>query len=231
MFLVVMREILAEEIASTPLTRYTRAKEDAKRILETPSKEILEDFGKSMIEAVAVCIPHEKERAASFSTFKEKAYLSFLSLRITKLPKMWKSFYDSLEMPSDDPLLAQICNRKLFERLLVESAVNTKGTVAESQIEHAEVLSGDEENALRYASGYVPFKLLKKYRKSLNVRNRQFVECLQSLSANEEEELPQWDHDYACTEEDFFSYSTRWISKVDRGGLFKISDTCYKLFH
>ena len=39
-------------------------------------------------------------------------------------------------------------------------------------------LSKDEENVIRYASGYVPMSLMKKYEKHLSDVSVPYVECL-----------------------------------------------------
>ena len=78
-------------------------------------------------------------------------------------------------------------------------------------------LTTDEEIIIRYAAGYVPFKLLKKHEKGSSVEAVQFVECLTSLAVNGEES-------------DLMEYTRNWTCLVNRGGLFEINDTTYLFF-
>ena len=78
-------------------------------------------------------------------------------------------------------------------------------------------LTTDEENIIRYAAGYVPFKLLKKHEKDSSVKAVQFVECLMSVAVNGEES-------------DLMEYTRNWTCLVNRGGLFEINDTTYLFF-
>ena len=77
-------------------------------------------------------------------------------------------------------------------------------------------LSKDELNALRYASGYVPMKLLKKYEKKgemerMGKKIDQFEMCLDNMAV-------------ASEETEFTQCSSEWFHKVNRGGLFPIND-------
>ena len=71
---------------------------------------------------------------------------------------------------------------------------------------------------MRYAAGYVPFKLLKKYEKSLDAEFAASVsECLLSMSVNGDES-------------DLMEYTRIWTLLVNRGGLFEVNDLTYTLF-
>ena len=45
----------------------------------------------------------------------------------------------------------------------------------------------DEENILRYAAGYVPYKLLKKYKYQSSLIAQSYVECLGNMAVNGED--------------------------------------------
>ena len=90
----------------------------------------------------------------------------------------------------------------------------------------AQPLSGDEENALRYAAGFVPFKLLNKYTKRKE-DYKGIIECLRNLSVEDCERATEGGSDESSEIED---YTSQWIAKVDRGGLFKINDNAYHFF-
>lgn len=78
-----------------------------------------------------------------------------------------------------------------------------------------------EENAIRYAGGYIIRKVLTNYR-----RNKRCGECITTLL-----QLVLDDADYEVEKESYLEYTKTWLEKTDRGGLFHISDLCYELFY
>jgi len=98
----------------------------------------------------------------SVSTKREKLWTSFHQICIRQLPEVWEQLFSSLAIEYDDDLLQQSTNQKLFEMLLSSEfsshsqpqAEKGHGTITEVE------LSRDELNALRYACGYVPFRLI-----------------------------------------------------------------------
>ena len=109
----------------------------------------------------------------------EKIWSEFHMLRISSLPRLWNSCFSTLGIPSADPLVIQSLNQILFEDLLCENIGACIPQVASTRISS---LSKDEENALRYAAGYVPYRLLRRYEKSSNEKSQQFVECLGNMA-------------------------------------------------
>ena len=80
-------------------------------------------------------------------------------------------------------------------------------------------LTKDELNAMQYACGYVPHKLLKKYEKRSGNKYSQFVECLGGMAVLSEE-----------SSQDLLSYTKCWMEKVDRGCLFPLNNQTFQLF-
>ena len=78
-------------------------------------------------------------------------------------------------------------------------------------------LNAEEENALRYVSGYVALKLMRKYQKEGSEKAIQFVECLSNMAV-------------VGDESSFYNYTKEWIGLVDRGGLFNVNDCAYTFF-
>jgi hypothetical protein len=108
------------------------------------------------------------------------------------------------------PLIYQYVNQKLYGDL-IDSYFKPR---IEGRVIEVPELTGDEENILRYAAGYVPYKLLKKYEKTDSVG---VMECLTAMAVNGEEG-------------DLLQYTTKWIEIVNRGGLFELNDTAYAFF-
>ena len=78
-------------------------------------------------------------------------------------------------------------------------------------------MSKDEENILRYACGYVAMKLKKRFTKVSGKKSARFIEGLSKMEMD-------------GPESSFYDYTKECIVKVNKGGLFKVSDEAYCLF-
>ena len=59
--------------------------------------------------------------------------------------------------------------------------------------------------------------LIKRHEKKASKRSASFIECLGSMGVNGEEST-------------LLEYTTNWVSKVNRRGLFEVNNTAYLLF-
>ena len=73
-------------------------------------------------------------------------------------------------------------NRHLLNLVLTEGKSASVQTEAEPV-----VMGSEEENAVRYASGYVAMKLMKEFMKEDSEKAAQFVECLSNMAIEGEE--------------------------------------------
>ena len=105
----------------------------------------------------------------------------------------------------------QTASRLIFERLS-----KRRGPQEEAAFDPV-ILKGDQENALRYAAGFVPFKLLKKHKKQDTEAAASIVDCLSGMAVQGDESS-------------FLEYTMQWIKAVNRGGLFEVSDSCFQFF-
>ncbi len=72
---------------------------------------------------------------------------------------------------------------------------------------------------LRYVAGYIPFALLKKYKRQVNKTAQmysQFLAC--------------WSVQSITSGKTFLSYTKEWIDAQNRGRLFQVSDDVYLFF-
>lgn len=114
-----------------------------------------------------------------------------------------------------DPLVEQHVNQSLFEDMLKTHIQRSQQSVRCP--EHQLPTPSSDENIIRYAAGYVPMKLMKKYEKqSLDVAV-EYVECLNSMAINGDESSLQ-------------AYTLEWSRKVNRGGLFEVNDETFQFF-
>ena len=147
----------------------------------------------------------------SVAAQREKLWILFHEKRTTQLVEMWNKFLKTVSQDLD-PLVYQTVNQNLYEEIL-----KCKFTVQPTTSIQKAHLSHDEECVVRYASGYIPFILLKRHEKCLSETSVSIVECLISMAVNGEES-------------DFLQYTRSWLDKVNRGGLFEVNDLAYQLF-
>ena len=122
------------------------------------------------------------------------------------LLSLWSSLLVDLKLPRPDPLWCQSVNQHLFDVMklnLVKACaldVNRK-----SEEPGYTVIATDEENALRYASGFVPFKLLKRYseQRGPDPEAEAVAECLPQMAVPEKFSS-------------YYDYTKEWLEKVDR---------------
>ena len=153
---------------------------------------------------------------------KYNALMRFHALRLSQLPGLWTALLADMSMNSICPLLLQSVNRRVFESLMVEYFTDAL-MVATSRsivVPVAASLNAEEENVLRYVSGYIALNLMRKYQKEDSEKAIQFVECLSNMAV-------------VGDESSFYNYTKEWIGLVDhgwRGGLFNVNDCTYTFF-
>jgi hypothetical protein len=84
-------------------------------------------------------------------------------------------------------------------------------------------LTGDQQCALRYVSGYI-LRNIKEKIKSNRIKMYYRDEALTTLDDLSHEDTTE------STDETFLSYSRRWVNLVNRGGLYVVSDEVYTAF-
>ncbi len=164
-----------------------------------------ESFGAELFASLESCL-----EVHTMASRREKMWKVFHEQSITKLPQMWKSFLQTVDIELD-PMVSQTANHKMYEEMIKAKfgVVSRKSSLA--------TLSKDEECVVRYAAGYIPFVLLKKYHNSHSMVSASIVECLSSMAVNGDES-------------NFLEYTRDWLVKINRGGLFEVNDVAYCLF-
>ena len=127
---------------------------------------------------------------------------------------IWKEFFDAVHQCLD-PLLHQAVTQKLFEDIIariVPTKFDGTGSSCNSS-ENLIFISADEECIVRYAAGYVPLALIRKYEKQCanNSMALSCIECLCNMAIQGEDSS-------------FLDLTSAWISRVNRGGLFELND-------
>ena len=167
-----------------------------------------EEFSQKLMD----CLKRTYSGAAECgNNFKVQVWRQFHSIRLTTLCDIWKTFLDAIKCDVD-PLLQQYVNQELYSSI-IKSRCGFHRTIAAK----AASMTTEEENIVRYAAGYVPFALLKKHERHGSESSAYFVECLSGMAINGEESS-------------FLEYTTEWVHRVNRGGLFEVNDTAFSLF-
>lgn len=177
-------------------------------------RTLFEKFCHHLTATIKSCFIHFQRVRPDLA--RVRANQIFHQLRLETLPEIWKSFTTGIKLPQLEPLHAQAINHQLFTSSLKEILLQ-QPQVSEKTSSQKPTLMADEENALRYASGFVAMKLLKTLKKRDDMKSAQFRECLSHM-AN------------VGNDSSFYAYTTEWIKSVDRGGLFHVNDTTYILF-
>ena len=121
-------------------------------------------------------------------------------------------------------LIFQVMTEILHLRL-GDSVMTISGPASETAV--PVVLSETEEQALRYACGYIPFSLIKHYKK---YPKNEFA--IASITALQNwHDLTKNGTDTDDPGESFMSYTKTWLKLIDRGKLFSVSDEAYRFFH
>lgn len=142
---------------------------------------------------------------------KGKALSHFHALSLHHLPDLWKTIASELEVVPLNPMEMQAVNRHLFNLYLVQQCGQHNSTPTSTRIS----LLAEEDNAIRYVSGYIASKLLKKYKKVQGEAAAQFVECLGGMGS-------------VGNDSSFLKYTAEWLESIDRGGLFHCSDGAFQ---
>ena len=148
---------------------------------------------------------------------REKLWIAYNQKRTSEvvvISSVWEDLFDAIHQCLD-PLVYQAVTQKLFEDIITRIApANNSSSSSSSNNETLSFISSVEECIVRYAAGYVPFALVKKYEKHPTQHSLECIECLYNMAVQGEDS-------------DFLEYTCAWITQVNRGGLFELNDTAY----
>ena len=128
--------------------------------------------------------------------------------------KTFFSNYHSEKTSEIHPVLYQRLTDILYKKMLGRKMVQNR-TASEAD---CDPLTITEENALRYAAGYVCRHVKKKIKRSAHPQElKKLLSCLDKMREYGKE---------AITDD-----SSRWTCIIDRGGLWHINDNLYRVFY
>lgn len=194
------------------------------RIMKSDGElELFEKFSIEYTSAIDKIFSSLSKRIRSPTTKRTRAWEAFHQEREKTLPRLWHSIFVSMKM-EEDSLFTQSVNQELFQQKLHEYLSKPGKSAIAAEVQ----LTFDELNAMRYACGYIPHKLLKRYGKQKGSRARHFVKCLKGMAMDPDEVVE--DEAVASEESDILLFTKSWINRVDRGGLFPLNDQTFCLF-
>ena len=230
----VLRAAISSVLDSTPALsdRSSRLQRLGKEILERSTlgeaeQMAFDGFSEQLVSYIRGRIKTAAEGTAMNCSKRFKIWSDFHKVRLDTSGPMhsgWVELLRSLRMITSaeyDPLLEQSLYSELYGVLVAEYF---RSPSMSSQSAHPSVQTAtaptqfttDELNAMRYACGYVPYKLLKKYDNKTGEMYSQYVQCLGDMAVE--------------GEEDFLGYTRKWLDQVNRGGLFPLNEKAFALF-
>ena len=125
--------------------------------------ELFDMFCESLTADMNKVFSDLSHKIRSPSAKKARLWSAFHELRQAQLLKLWHDLFCGLSLNEsrDQSLFIQSINQELFQQMLANyfAKKHNLKTTGEQQGE----IPPDELNAMQYACGYVPYKLLKKY--------------------------------------------------------------------
>ena len=214
---IVIRAI-QETITDTKIPGTQAETHPLSELLTISDTVVFNTFCCELCSSIRDCLHHPRIKAQSA---RERAYRCFNQARLMELPRTWKRLFSRISVIGqqfDHPLHLQAVNRRLFNQLLTNKLLcETSATNSTSLCDAALTLSNEEENAIRYACGYVCMKVLKTLRSSKKANAIQFAECLSNMACDGDESS-------------YYKYTLHWTGIVNRGGLFVVGEYPFLLF-
>ena len=152
---------------------------------------------------------------------KEKFFQHYYNITISDvLFQKWSNFVNFVDNTASDQL-----KRILFQFILdkhLQYILEVRNEIAlkskDNNIDDDITITSYEEKILRYVCGYIGYTLKRKFKKLSDGTVKTMLLAL----------VNSWTKDDSCDSETTALQSTNdWVSKVDRGGLFKVNDQFY----
>ncbi|XP_033114336.1 uncharacterized protein LOC117114751 [Anneissia japonica] len=131
----------------------------------------------------------------------------------------WKKLMESLDLDTEGQhvgTLNHFVMRTLLSLILTD---RHDKDMPKPKVQEPKPLDQNEEQVVRYVAGYVPYALLKKFKRFSNSTAKTYCKFLSAWKVNGSD-----------TTHSFLDYSKLWIAKQSRGGLFNVTDDVYLFF-
>ena len=177
-----------------------------------------------LLSQLSECITSSKKRHLLPSLTQSAMWNAFHRLRGGEdVLHAWNKFLAPCPAEHQECNLAmQLVLDRGLKRML--SNIRKHTSANHSTPQEIKPLTDSECSAIRYMSGFVAVKLLKKYRhncknQDLKTKYKLFVLTLEKMKASEQ----------SGDSNTVSEYGTLWMEIIDRGGLYHIDDTVFRL--
>ena len=162
------------------------------------------------LQSIASLLKKSDQGNSSISTRKGHMWERFNEfVTSTRYKEKWLSLLSILGMDGVPiAVIAQHVAHVLLDSMIIKLIPQKKNETINAE------LSTDEEEAIRYTCGYIVKALKKKLAKQYSM-----VAVLDAMHPGEDD----------GNSENFLSYTSNWIARVDRGGLYKVNDETFLL--
>ena len=208
-----MKKVVAGEEFRVPSDAARRAVRTAVKMMEWTAEsednmKIFTDFASRLVRKFERCFVARK----SMKMEEEFMWREYHTLRTSDaFKKDWESFLRSTIGEAALPTFFQFVSHETFKEL-----VKAKFELPEGVKYQASQITKEEENALRYVSGYVCRKVQERIKHSALAHKEAMILFICDLSGDE------WDEEQGTEE---------WTNAIDRGGLWHVSDSTYLIFY
>ena len=170
-----------------------------------------EMFASTLLSHLNSCFKHRTGGRIDSQAAREKMWTKFQAVRTSpEFKSLWESFFLEAGVTAPVPaVMYQSVSDKLFQ-YCIQQYCPLPTTLPFQSDSGSQQLTYEEENALRYAAGYV----LKSVRKKASMQ-KALQQAIDTIAQN-------------GSIDD--TMSTEWLCLVDRGGLVNISDDLYCVF-
>ena len=200
----------ADSEFSAPSAKIEAAKALSRTIFDCAERggEKFAAFCDLLVDKIGTALAFSKT-LKKHSSKRKQMWKSFHSMCEQELPEAWNKFFAEFGIVdvTNSSLVTQHVNLKLFEAMLMRYA-----QTEQAECEEVPLITSNEANTLRYAAGYIPFALKKRF-----IKRPEVVSFLSSLGKE-------------GVEISFLDYTKEWIKLVNRGGLFQINDEVFCFF-
>ena len=214
-----LHELLEDGIPKTSSQLAIASRKAAEELLEWIALEsnsaCSETFTSSLIELIDKAFPGAPVQSGHMQASRERMWGMYYSIRTSQtFTFLWSTFLQQSNSQATS-LFYQSVTDKLFEkRIEFHFPISSSSESVEVDMS---TLTFEEENALRYAAGYVLRTVRKKISKSSSPQREELIESVDMLFRCDDEVEEQ-------------DASSSWMAIVDRGGLVHISNDLYRVF-
>jgi hypothetical protein len=227
----IVRSSISAVVKKTPFfsSRSIKLRQWAREIFDSSflggnKQHAFEKFSFELIGLLQVEIEVIAGSYKSSSQIKEHLWSRFHMMQWKgMLSSLWKELMENLDMHVDDSLLEQSVFQEVFEMLVHDWFIksSSSGSSLSASAPNDITITVDELNVMRYVCGYVVRSLLKRYEKSTGGDCLELINCLDKMVVVGEDEL---------NDDSVWAFTEKWISIVNRGGLFVINGNTLQLF-